>query len=66
MVFVPYFIVHHLCQFTVLAPGDLIDTGIPPGVGIGTSPPGWLQLGDVVEPGTEGPRSQRQFVLSPR
>ncbi len=33
MVFDPYFIVHHLSQFMVLEPGDLIDTGTPPGVG---------------------------------
>ena len=35
MVFDPYFIVHYLSQFLVLEPGDLINTGTPPGVGHG-------------------------------
>ena len=32
MVFDPYFLVHYLSQFLVLEPGDLINTGTPPGV----------------------------------
>ena len=35
MIFDPYFIVHYLSQFMVLEPGDLINTGTPPGVGHG-------------------------------
>jgi 2,4-didehydro-3-deoxy-L-rhamnonate hydrolase len=66
MIFDPHFIVHYLSQFLVLEPGDLINTGTPPGVGMGFSPPVWLQPGDVMELGIEGLGSQRQNVLGPR
>jgi 2-keto-4-pentenoate hydratase/2-oxohepta-3-ene-1,7-dioic acid hydratase in catechol pathway len=66
MIFDPYFIVHYLSQFLVLEPGDLINTGTPPGVGMGFKPPIWLQAGDVMELGIEGLGSQRQSVLAPR
>ncbi|ADB75115.1 ureidoglycolate lyase [Geodermatophilus obscurus DSM 43160] len=66
MVFDPYVIVHHLSQFMVLEPGDLINTGTPPGVGMGFRPPVWLQPGDVVELGIDRLGSQRQHVLGPR
>ena len=66
MVFDPYFIVHHLSQFMVLEPGDLINTGTPPGVGMGHTPQLWLRPGDVVELGIEGLGSQRQHVIGPR
>ena len=66
MIFDPYFIVHYLSQFLVLEPGDLINTGTPPGVGMGFQPPVWLQPGDVMELGIDGLGSQRQNVLAPR
>jgi 2,4-didehydro-3-deoxy-L-rhamnonate hydrolase len=66
MIFDPFFIVHYLSQFLVMEPGDLIDTGTPPGVGMGFTPPVWLQPGDVMELGIEGLGSQRQHVLEPR
>ncbi|MFC4693360.1 fumarylacetoacetate hydrolase family protein [Geodermatophilus arenarius] len=66
MVFDPWFVVHHLSQFMVLEPGDLINTGTPPGVGMGLSPQVWLQPGDVVELGITGLGRQRQRVLAPR
>ncbi|NEA63517.1 fumarylacetoacetate hydrolase family protein [Streptomyces sp. SID12488] len=66
MVFDPYFIVHYLSQFLVLEPGDLINTGTPPGVGMGFTPPVWLQPGDVMELGITRLGSQRQHVLGPR
>jgi 2-keto-4-pentenoate hydratase/2-oxohepta-3-ene-1,7-dioic acid hydratase in catechol pathway len=66
MIFDPRFIVHHLSQFMVLEPGDLINTGTPPGVGMGHTPPIWLQPGDVMELGITGLGSQRQRVLGPR
>jgi 2-keto-4-pentenoate hydratase/2-oxohepta-3-ene-1,7-dioic acid hydratase in catechol pathway len=66
MIFDPYFIVHYLSQFMVLEPGDLINTGTPPGVGMGCDPPVWLQPGDVMELGIDGLGSQRQRVLEPR
>jgi len=66
MVFDPYFIVHHLSQFMVLEPGDLIDTGTPPGVGLGFDPPVFLAAGDVMELGIDGLGTQRQTVIAPR
>ncbi len=66
MIFDPYFIVHYLSQFMVLEPGELIDTGTPPGVGMGLKPPVWLQPGDVIELGIDGLGSQRQNVIAPR
>jgi 2,4-didehydro-3-deoxy-L-rhamnonate hydrolase len=66
MIFDPYFLIHYLSQFLVLEPGDLINTGTPPGVGMGLKPPVWLQPGDVMELGIAGLGSQRQQVLGPR
>jgi 2,4-didehydro-3-deoxy-L-rhamnonate hydrolase len=66
MIFDPYVIVHYLSQFMVLEPGDLIDTGTPPGVGMGFDPPRWLRPGDVVELGIEGLGVQRQQIVAPR
>jgi 2,4-diketo-3-deoxy-L-fuconate hydrolase len=66
MVFDPFFIVHYLSQFLVMEPGDLINTGTPPGVGMGFVPPVWLRPGDVMELGIDGLGSQRQHVVGPR
>jgi 2,4-diketo-3-deoxy-L-fuconate hydrolase len=66
MVFDPYVIVHYLSQFMVLEPGDLIDTGTPPGVGMGFRPPVWLQPGDVMDLGIDLLGAQRSEVLPPR
>ncbi len=66
MVFDPYELVRYLSQFLVLEPGDLINTGTPPGVGMGQQPPVFLQPGDVMELGIDGLGTQRQVVLSPR
>lgn len=64
MVFGPAYLVHYLSQFMVLEPGDLIDTGTPPGVGMGRRPPVWLRPGDVVELGIDGLGRQRQRVVA--
>jgi 2-keto-4-pentenoate hydratase/2-oxohepta-3-ene-1,7-dioic acid hydratase in catechol pathway len=66
MIFNPFEIVRYLSQFLVLEPGDLINTGTPPGVGMGMRPPVYLQPGDVMELGIDGLGSQRQRVLPPR
>jgi 2,4-diketo-3-deoxy-L-fuconate hydrolase len=66
MVFDPFVIVHYLSQFMVLEPGDLIDTGTPPGVGMGFRPPRFLSPGDVVELGIEGLGAQRQQIVAAR
>jgi 2-keto-4-pentenoate hydratase/2-oxohepta-3-ene-1,7-dioic acid hydratase in catechol pathway len=66
MIFSPAYLVWYLSQFLVLEPGDLINTGTPPGVGMGMTPPVFLQPGDVVELGIESLGSQRQTVVAPR
>ncbi len=66
MIFDPYFLVHYLSQFLVLEPGDLINTGTPPGVGMGLTPPVWLQAGDVMELAITGLGGARQLVVAPR
>lgn len=48
MIFSPTFIVHYLSQFMALEPGDLINTGTPPGVGLGMKPPTYLTGGEVM------------------
>lgn len=42
-------IVSYISSFTPLAPGDIIATGTPQGVGFTRRPPIWLKPGDVVE-----------------
>lgn len=66
MVFDPFFIVHYISQFLVLEPGDLINTGTPPGVGMGAKPPVYLKPGDVMELGIDQLGRQRQTVIAPR
>ena len=66
MVFDPYELVRYLSQFLVLEPGDLINTGTPPGVGMGQQPPVFLRPGDVMELGIDGLGTQRQVILPPR
>ncbi|GIF25604.1 2-keto-4-pentenoate hydratase/2-oxohepta-3-ene-1,7-dioic acid hydratase in catechol pathway [Actinoplanes tereljensis] len=66
MIFDPYFIVHYLSQFLVLEPGDLINTGTPPGVGMGFQPQVWLAAGDVVELSIDRLGTARQNVIGPR
>ena len=66
MVFGVLEIVRYLSQFMVLEPGDLINTGTPPGVGMGQKPPHYLVDGDVVDLRIEGLGAQRQrFVDAP-
>jgi len=66
MVFDVFEIVHYLSQFMVLEPGDLINTGTPPGVGMGQKPPRYLAPGDVVDLEIEGLGAQRQrFIAAP-
>ena len=66
MLFDPYFLVWHLRKFMGVEPGAVIDTGPPPGVGMGLKPPVWLQPGDVMELGIDGLGRQRQLVVAPR
>lgn len=57
-------VIHYLSQFMVLEPGDLINTGTPPGVGLGMTPPTYLRAGDVMELGIEGLGEQKQNVTA--
>ncbi|MCF3140524.1 fumarylacetoacetate hydrolase family protein [Paenarthrobacter sp. AR 02] len=59
MIFDPATIVHHLSQYMVLEPGDVIITGTPEGVAMSGRFP-FIQPGDVVEVEIEGLGSQRQ------
>jgi 2,4-diketo-3-deoxy-L-fuconate hydrolase len=64
MVFdVPY-LVWYLSQFMVLEPGDLINTGTPPGVGMGKSPQRYLAPGDVMTLGMDHLGTQRQKLVA--
>lgn len=62
MIFSVAHIVWYLSQFMVLEPGDVINTGTPPGVGMGQDPQVYLKDGDVMELEIEGLGRQRQVV----
>lgn len=64
MIFDPLYLVWYLSQFMVLEPGDLINTGTPAGVGLGQTPPRYLQPGDVVEVEIDRLGRQRQVCRS--
>ncbi|WP_017198760.1 fumarylacetoacetate hydrolase family protein [Arthrobacter sp. M2012083] len=59
MIFDPATIIHHLSQYMVLEPGDVIITGTPEGVALSGRFP-FIQPGDVVELEIEGLGRQRQ------
>jgi 2-keto-4-pentenoate hydratase/2-oxohepta-3-ene-1,7-dioic acid hydratase in catechol pathway len=65
MVFSPAFIVHYLSQFLALEPGDLINTGTPPGVGMGLNPQVFLHGGETVTLGITRLGTQTQRVVAP-
>jgi len=54
MVFTVDQLVVYLSSLMTLAPGDLIMTGTPAGVGLGRRPPEYLNPGDVVKVGVDG------------
>lgn len=64
MIFGVAHLVSYLSNFMSLAPGDIISTGTPPGVGMGMKPPSYLKAGDVVELGIEGLGQQRQSCVA--
>lgn len=63
MLFRPAFLVHYLSQFLALEPGDLINTGTPPGVGMGLTPPRYLQGGETLRLTGRGLGTQTQRVV---
>jgi 2,4-didehydro-3-deoxy-L-rhamnonate hydrolase len=64
MIFSPNFIVHYLSQFMALEPGDLINTGTPPGVGMGQKPPVYLKGGEIMTLSIPRLGSQTQRVVA--
>jgi 2-keto-4-pentenoate hydratase/2-oxohepta-3-ene-1,7-dioic acid hydratase in catechol pathway len=66
MLFGPTFLVHYLSQFIALEPGDLINTGTPPGVGMGQKPPIYLHGGETMALSASRLGRQSQAVLSHR
>ena len=56
-----------LSRYMTLLPGDVITTGTPPGVGMGTKPePQYLKAGDVVTLGIQALGEQKQKVVAYR
>ena len=64
MIFSPAYIVSYLSQFMSLQPGDVISTGTPPGVGLGMTPPTYLEIGDEMRLGISGLGEQHQRVVA--
>jgi 2-keto-4-pentenoate hydratase/2-oxohepta-3-ene-1,7-dioic acid hydratase in catechol pathway len=56
--------VEFFSSFTRLAPGDVIATGTPGGVGFARQPPVWLTPGDVIEVTIEGLGAIRNRVVA--
>jgi 2,4-diketo-3-deoxy-L-fuconate hydrolase len=63
MIFTVAAIIKYVSQFMVLEPGDIINTGTPPGVALGMATPAYLRPGDVVELGIDGLGAQRQHLV---
>ena len=65
MIFAVPELIARLSAAMPLLPGDIIFTGTPPGVGLGRTPPVWLEDGDVLESQIEGIGTMRhRFVAS--
>ena len=62
LIFGPRVLVDFIAETCTLAPGDLILTGTPEGVGMGMDPPRYLQTGDVVRCEIEGLGRDRASV----
>ncbi len=58
-------LVSYVSRFMSLAPGDVILTGTPAGVGMGMKPPTYLRPGDRVEAGIDGLGAQRHLIRPP-
>ncbi|WP_037607787.1 fumarylacetoacetate hydrolase family protein [Streptacidiphilus rugosus] len=60
MIFGVHHVVWYLSQFMVLHPGDVVNTGTPAGVAMGTPGQPWLRPGDVMHLEIDGLGAQRQ------
>ena len=56
--------VEFFSSFTRLAPGDVIATGTPGGVGFARTPPVWMHPGDVIEVTVEGVGTIRNRIVT--
>ncbi len=64
LVFGPAQLLSYISQFTILRPGDLVLTGTPGGVGMGMTPPRFLQDGDTLVTEIEGiGRLENRFAI---
>lgn len=59
-------LVSYISRYMTLAPGDVVSTGTPPGVGAGMKPPRFLKPGDVMRLGIDGLGEQRQNLVAYR
>jgi len=64
MVFGVARLVSYISRYMTLAPGDVISTGTPAGVGLGQKPPVYLRPGDVIDVKIERLGCQRQRVMA--
>ena len=64
MIFNFNFLIAHLSSYITLMPGDIITTGIPPGVGLGMKPPKFLKNGDEMLLKVDNLGQQRTKVIS--
>ena len=64
MIFGVAYLVSYISRFMTLAPGDVVSTGTPAGVGLGRKPPRYLRPGDVMALGIDGLGVQRQEVVA--
>jgi 2,4-didehydro-3-deoxy-L-rhamnonate hydrolase len=64
MVFGVARLVSYISRYMTLAPGDVISTGTPAGVGLGQKPPVYLRHGDVIDVQIERLGCQRQRVMA--
>lgn len=55
-------LIRHLSHHAVLEPGDVIDTGTPPGVAMGMAAPGWIGAGDELRLAITGLGEQRTRI----
>jgi 2,4-diketo-3-deoxy-L-fuconate hydrolase len=64
MIFGVAHLVSYISRFMALAPGDVVTTGTPPGVGQGMKPPKFLKPGQTVRLGIAGLGEQEQAVVA--
>nr|WP_042179944.1 fumarylacetoacetate hydrolase family protein [Kibdelosporangium sp. MJ126-NF4]CEL14111.1 2-hydroxyhepta-2,4-diene-1,7-dioate isomerase / 5-carboxymethyl-2-oxo-hex-3-ene-1,7-dioate decarboxylase [Kibdelosporangium sp. MJ126-NF4]CTQ88478.1 2-hydroxyhepta-2,4-diene-1,7-dioate isomerase (EC 5.3.3.-) / 5-carboxymethyl-2-oxo-hex-3-ene-1,7-dioate decarboxylase (EC 4.1.1.68) [Kibdelosporangium sp. MJ126-NF4] len=64
MIFTVAELIRYISGFMVLEPGDLINTGTPPGVGMGRTPPAYLAVGDQLTLGIDGLGEQALRIVS--